>query len=128
MRLLEEFVRIGDKNKPLAYYHPHWTRHSAPLLDHLGAVVDHIEAWATGGAHDEGNFATSCNKCNTRKNSTLAEAYSKLAPGKRVRGRYGEPTHWDGFSSLFLVLAGQGAKLNAGERQWLKELQAAPNE
>ena len=90
MRLLEEFVRGGDENKPLAYYHSHWTRYSAPLLDHLGAVVDHIEAWATGGPHGEGTFATSCNKCNTRKNSKHAEAYSKLAAEKRVRGKYGE--------------------------------------
>jgi len=52
MRLLEEFVRGGDKDKPLAYYHSHWTRHSAPLLDHLGASpktsTDHVALQVLG--------------------------------------------------------------------------------
>jgi hypothetical protein len=48
MRLIEREVRKAGKNEPLSYYHAHWTRHGAPLLDELGAVIDHVEAHSTG--------------------------------------------------------------------------------
>jgi 5-methylcytosine-specific restriction endonuclease McrA len=53
-----------------------------PLLDHLGAVVDHVEAFSRGGTHDETNFVTACNKCNARKNNTDAAAFrrSRVSP------------------------------------------------
>jgi hypothetical protein len=31
----------------------------------------------------------------------------KLKPGKPVKGKHGEPTDWDGLSTVFLVLARQ---------------------
>jgi hypothetical protein len=46
----------------------------------------------------------------------------KLAP---VKGKYGEPLHWDGLSSLFIVLARRYPEaLTTSEREWLKELVA----
>jgi hypothetical protein len=90
----------------------------------MGAVIDHVEAFASGGVHGESNFATACNKCNTRKNSRSAAVYEGERPGKPVRGRFGEPKHWDGLTSLFLVLAGSGIPLTATERAWKKALEA----
>ena len=41
-------------------------------------------------------------------------------PGK---GKYGEPQHWDGLSSLFLMLAERDPPaLTASERGWLRAL------
>src|SRR6266568_5483311 len=42
----------------MAYYHAHWTRDGAPLLDELGAVIDHVEAFSTGGLDSEENLIT----------------------------------------------------------------------
>jgi hypothetical protein len=36
---------------PIAYYDPKWRRDRSPLLDHLGCVIDHIEAHSRGSAH-----------------------------------------------------------------------------
>lgn len=134
LRLLQEFTERGGYPGPLAYFHRNWSRAGAPLLDHLGAVIDHVEAFAKGGAHAEGNFVVACNKCNTRKNSGRAEDYERKNPRKPVRGKYGEPQHWDGFASLFLVLAGLGVELMPAESQWerairkhLEILQAPPS-
>jgi hypothetical protein len=116
-RLLEAFVRQAGYGRPIAYFHRNWSRRSAPLLDHLGAVIDHVEALARGGAHDESNFVVACNKCNTRKTDG-----GPKEPGKRVRGKYGEPNDWDGLASLFLVLADKGAELNPTEHRWAEAL------
>ncbi len=62
-KLLEsELKGAGFAN--LAYYHPHGTRRDAPLLDELGAAIDHIQAFSTGGACSQENFRTACWKCN----------------------------------------------------------------
>jgi hypothetical protein len=99
----------------------------------MGAVIDHVEAFAKGGVHGEGNFVVSCNKCNTRKNDQKAADYERRNPPKPVRGKYGEPQHWDGLASLFLVLAAQGAELGPSESRWERairrhlELESLPN-
>lgn len=123
-RLLQVFVEAFGHQAPLAYFHPNWRRDAAPLLDHMGAVIDHVEAFATGGEHGEANLVTACNKCNARKNSRPAAAYERERPGKPVKGRFGEPKHWDGLTSLFLVLARSGISLTAGEKAWRKALEA----
>jgi hypothetical protein len=87
-------------------------------------VIDHVAAFATGGEHAEANFVTACNKCNARKNIRPAAAYEREQPGKPVKGRLGEPRHWDGLTSLFLVLARSGFRLTAGEKAWKKALEA----
>jgi HNH endonuclease len=92
----------------------------------MGAVIDHIQAHSRGGVANQDNFATSCNKCNTRKGNALAEAFTEGSPLHPVKGKYGEPQTWDGLSQLFIVLAEQTAELSsASEREWLKALAAA---
>src|ERR1019366_4484098 len=44
MKFLEREVRKSGRNERLSYYHAHWTRAGAPLLDELGAAIDHVEA------------------------------------------------------------------------------------
>lgn len=123
-RLLQVFVEASGCRSRLAYFHPNWRRDAAPLLDHMGAVIDHVEAFASGGDHGEPNFVTACNKCNARKNSRSAAAYERERPGKPVKGRFGEPQHWDGLTSLFLVLARSGIPLTPTEKAWRKALDA----
>ena len=84
-RLLQVFVEASGHHAPLAYFHPNWRRDAAPLLDHMGAVIDHVEAFATGGEHGEANFVTACNKCNARKNSRPLRHISVSAPENRSR-------------------------------------------
>ena len=51
--------------------------------------------------------------------------YLKENPLRRVKGKYGEPKHWDGLSSLFVVLARETPDgLTALGRRWLRELEA----
>ncbi len=123
MRMLDRLVRLSGYDGALAYHDPRWRRDRAPLLDHLGAVVDHHEAFARGGAHDESNFVTSCNKCNARKNSSAVAEFTEKSPLRLVKGKYGEPTDWDGFSTVFVVLARTNEDdLTDGERGWLDAL------
>ncbi len=123
MRMIENLARERGHDGPLAYHDPRWRRDRSPLLDHLGAVVDHVEAFSRGGAHDESNFVTACNKCNARKSNAVIDDFQRAVPSRRVKGKYGEPQDWDGFSSLFLVLAPSDPKLSASERGWLAALQ-----
>jgi 5-methylcytosine-specific restriction endonuclease McrA len=122
LKYLERVVRDRGHVGPLAYHHPQWRRDLAPLLDHLGAVIDHVEAFSRGGAHDATNFVTSCNKCNIRKNNAKVDDFTAKSPHLAVKGKYGEPAHWDGLSSLFIVMAQSESSLPASERGWLKAL------
>jgi len=123
MKYLEHYVRGQGHTGTLAYFDLRWRRDAAPLLDHLAAVVDHVEARSGGGADDELNYATACNKCNARKS-----AGPPKEPKHIVKGRYGEPKHWDGLSSVFVALFEQDPKWNGvtkSERDWHKVLTAA---
>jgi len=123
MRLLAKWTTTHGATAELAYHDKNWRRDRAPLLDHLGAVIDHVEAFARGGAHDESNFVTACNKCNTRKSADAVEDFTKRSPATPVKGKYGEPLHWDGLSTVFVVMAQQKlADLTSSEREWLKAL------
>jgi 5-methylcytosine-specific restriction endonuclease McrA len=122
LKFVDGLVRERGHKGPLAYHEPRWRRDRAPLLDHLGAVVDHVEAFARGGAHDESNFVTACNKCNARKNKRGVDAFQQAVPSRAVKGKYGEPQHWDGFSTLFVVLAQGRIDLTPSERGWLVAL------
>lgn len=118
MKYLERLVRDSGYTGRLAYFNLNWRREAAPLLDHMGAVIDHIEAFSKGGAHEESNFATACSKCNARKTDGEPKE-----PRRPVRARYGEPTAWDGLSRVFVALAGRPeAALTASEAGWLKAL------
>jgi 5-methylcytosine-specific restriction endonuclease McrA len=124
LKLLEALARAQGHEEPLAYHHPRWRRDRAPLLDHLGAVIDHVEALSRGGAHEEANFVTACNKCNARKNDSAVHAFKAAVPASPVKGKYGEPVHWDGFSTLFVLFARDATDLTATERKWLAALTA----
>lgn len=91
MRYLELLVRQAGFGGPLAYHDAHWTRRNAPLLDHMGAVIDHVEAHSTGGANVLDNFATACNKCNANKSNAPQADFCKKSPRRAVKGKYGEP-------------------------------------
>src|ERR1022692_3458955 len=89
MRLLEMEVRNAGYNQPLAYYHGHWTRHGAPLLDELGGVLDHVEAFVAGGPCDPDNLVTSCAKCNGRKSAATLGVWNERPKRSRLpRGIY----------------------------------------
>ncbi len=123
LKYLEEFARNEGFGGPLAYHDPRWRRDRAPLLDHLGAVIDHVEAHSRGGSADAENFVTSCNKCNTRKSDTPVQDFTRRLPAHRIKSRYGEPQHWDGLSTIFTILVQrQSANATASERNWLRAL------
>lgn len=126
MRLIEAKVRKAGRDEPLSYYHLHWTRAGAPLLDELGAVIDHVEAFSTGGSSEGSNLATACCKCNGRKGSAPLDKWGKRIIRKPIKGKYGEPQHWDGLSALFVVLAERDPSvLTSSERDWLRVLAGA---
>lgn len=125
MRLIEREIRKAGIDGPLSYYHAHWTRDGAPLLDELGAVIDHVEAHSRDGSSEEPNLATACNKCNGRKSAAPMSEFSKRPQRKPIKGKYGEPQHWDGLSSVFVLLAQRDpVGLSVSEVGWLKVLTA----
>jgi len=123
MKYIERELRASGHGDDLSYYHAHWTRDGSPLLDLLGAVIDHIEAYSTGGEDHIHNLATACNKCNGRKSAATLEQWGERPMDRPITGKYGEPQNWDGLSSLFVMLAQRNrAALSSGERDWLRAL------
>jgi hypothetical protein len=109
MRYLAEFVKQeGCKDAP-AYYNRNWRRRDAPLLDHMGAVIDHVEAHSG------------------RKSASTADAFAKRRPRIPVKGKYGDPLDWDGLSNLFMILVSKNPGIaTSTERTWLRALKRAP--
>lgn len=123
MKFLESEVHRSGHKERLSYHHAHWTREGAPLLDELGAVIDHVDPFSTGGASTEKNLATACNKCNGRKSAAPMDEWSKRPQRQPIKGKYGEPQYWDGLSSVFMILAQRDpAALTVSEKDWLKAL------
>lgn len=123
MRYLENFTHGKGITAPLAYHHPHWTRRDAPLLDHMGAVIDHVAPHRGGGKSDSDNLVTACCKCNALKSAQKREEFERKLQRHRVKGKYGEPAHWDGLSALFVVLIEDNRDIaSASELDWLKHL------
>ena len=123
LKYMEQFLKEQGYEHQTAYYSFRWRRDTSPLLDHLAAVIDHAEAYSTGGAHSVENFVTTCNKCNMRKSNRPVEAMAKNEFGTPVKGRFGEPRYWDGLASMFLVLAGKNpVALTRTERKWYDAL------
>jgi hypothetical protein len=105
------------------YYHPHWTRRDAPLLDYMGAVIDHVDAHSGGGKNDKANLVTSCCKCNALKSDAKFQVFQAKLQRHNVKGKYGEPEHWDGLSTLFMILIeGNRRMASSTERDWLRAL------
>jgi len=125
LKLLGERVAAVLPGVPVAYWDERWRRDQSPLLDQLAASIDHIEAFATGGAHSEENFATICAKCNARKGTRTRAEHATLDAQRVVKGKYGEPTAWDGLASAFVVLASESQRpLTVTEKGWLRALDA----
>ena len=123
MKLLEAELRRTGVTHPLAYYHAHWTRATAPLLDELGAVLDHVKAFSAGGDCIEDNLVTACAKCNGRKSAAPLEDWNQRVIRRPIKGKYGEPQQWDGLSAMFVMIAEKHPKtLTLVERNWLKAL------
>ena len=109
----------------LAYWRFAYHRHGAPLLDELAAVIDHVEVFSSGGLDVGENLATACNSCNMKRNNCEVNKWKRERPAKRIKGKYGEPDAWDGFSSLFLHLAKKyAADLTASEKEWFRALKS----
>ena len=125
MRFLADLVAEGGIEPAPAYYNQQWRRDAAPLLDELAASIDHVEAFAKGGADDASNFAAVCARCNARKSARRVEDYLRDANPWRAKGRHGEPQRWDGFCGVFFVLASRTARsLTRTEQGWLSALRA----
>jgi len=108
----------------VAYWDERWRRDQSPLLDQLAASIDHVQALSKGGEHSEANFATICVKCNVRKGTRTREQYIALDAPRIVKGKYGEPTAWDGLAAVFVMLARDSIRpLTAGENGWLRALE-----
>ena len=123
-KLLQRFVREAHPQWPLAMWGVTLRRDQAPLLDELAAMIDHDVPFKHGGTDDRSNYKTACARCNARKGSTPTDKYLGQNPPWTVKGKYGEPLHWDGLTRLFVVLARKpGTALTARERAWLKVLE-----
>jgi 5-methylcytosine-specific restriction endonuclease McrA len=123
MKFIERELKQSGYTGNLAYFQAHWSRRDAPLLDELGAVIDHVEAFSAGGSSERENLVTACNKCNAQKSSAASSKWDEKRPRKFVKGKYGEPIYWDGLSNLFVMLARKSAtKLSSSDREWLKAL------
>src|SRR5437867_11714458 len=66
LKYIRRFVEGQGYTRPTAYYHESTAdrRDASPLLDELGAVLDHIKAHVEGGGVDQDNLATACARCN----------------------------------------------------------------
>jgi 5-methylcytosine-specific restriction endonuclease McrA len=123
LKLMERFVRESGFSAPLDYYHPNWPRGKAPLLHHLGVEIDHVQAHRGGGSDEESNLVTICHKCNLRKRDLHATEFTRRFPRRLIKGKHGEPEHWDGLSAIFVILLERFPSVgSAADRDWLKYL------
>jgi hypothetical protein len=121
LRYLEALVTWEYCDYPVSYFDSGWRRDRAPLLDELGAVVDHVEAHAAGGVDDCSNLVAACNKCNAHKNSRPADDFVADSRFRPVKGRYGEPRQWDGLVSFFVTYGRRHPdELTPQDRAWLR--------
>jgi len=71
------------------------------------------------------NFVTACNRCNQRKGTKTRQQFMAEANHWVVKGKGGEPTRWDGLTSLFVLSARESPELlTAREKMYLKEFDA----
>jgi 5-methylcytosine-specific restriction endonuclease McrA len=125
LKLLGERASRALPGIQLAYWDERWRRDQSPLLDQLAAEIDHIQAFSTGGDHTEANFATICVKCNSRKGARTREQHAAIDSPRLVKGRYGEPTRWDGLASTFVMLARESPRpLTSTENRWLRAIES----
>ena len=126
LKYIRRLVESRGYSRPTAYYHEStaYRRDASPLLDELGAVLDHIKAHVEGGGTDEDNLATACARCNMRKSAENKDTFTARNPKRRIKSKYGEPEYWDGFVSLFMVLARDNqAAMTSTERAWYRSFE-----
>ncbi|MER3495538.1 MAG: hypothetical protein C4320_01155 [Armatimonadota bacterium] len=85
IRLLELQAK-QISHEEVAYYHRYWTRRDSPLLDGLGACLDHVIAHSAGGDLADGNLCTACSKCNVTKSNSNLEVWDARHKRKPVKG------------------------------------------
>ena len=126
MRFLQEFVKAHGHSRQVAFYDLHWRRDLSPLLDELGASIDHVHAHAKGGSNDPENLATICAKCNVRKGSLTVEEHLRRYKRIPVKSKHGEPQRWDGLASVFVILVDENPGLaTVTEKAWASALKHA---
>ena len=124
MKMLQRELKVAGY-PDLAYWSLRYDRKGAPLLDYSAAVIDHVKSFSKGGSGLIDNLATACNKCNDKKSNSEPKLYSERNPAKKIKSRYGEPTAWDGLSSIFILFGEKHlSDLTTTERQWLRILKA----
>ncbi len=125
MKILSAELRNAGFAEDLAYYHAHWARRNAPLIDELGAVLDHVHAFASGGTCSEDNLVTSCARCNGRKSAADLIAWEQREKRRLVQGKYGEPEFWDGLSTVFIMFTQRNPESHSStDRAWLRALRS----
>ena len=121
MKYLEVEIRKSGHISPISYYNRNWRRSDSPLLDLLGAEIDHVDSHSGGGPSELKNLVTSCHKCNLSKGPKTLTKWNERSKGKPIKSKYGEPQHWDGLSAVFVTLANRHqVALTADERKWIK--------
>jgi len=80
-----------------------------------------MQAHRRGGKDDESNLVTACCKCNALKSDAESKEFQEKLRRRTVKDKYGEPVHWDGLSTLFVILAECSPDiLTKNEREWLQ--------
>ena len=123
-KYIDQFVKDSGYSRPTAYHSDAWRRDKSPLLLEMAAVVDHVTAHVHGGPSSEGNLGTAHHSCNIRKSSAAGETYTTRNPRRQIKSQYGEPEHWDGFVSVFMVLARTyETRLTRTEKSWYQSFE-----
>ena len=124
LKYLEAYVASRIPDVPVTYWQANWRRDAAPLLDELAASVDHVVPHSRGGSDDPSNLAAVCARCNARKGARSDDDYLKEKRPWKVRGKYGDPQHWDGLSAAFVTLAREDTtRLSRSEKNWLEAIE-----
>jgi len=63
--------------------------------------------------------------CSARSRSTPTSQHLKHHPPHKVKGKHGEPRHWDGLAKLFVALVEENPHPTSVERAWLAALKGA---
>jgi hypothetical protein len=127
LKYLLRYARQQGYTGPLAWFSFAWRRDASPLLDELGAVVDHVKAFSADREHDPRTTSRQpAQGAMSERVSSSADEFRKKHPLRRIRGKYGEPLHWDGLSTLFVLFVRQDATgVTRAEMEWYEALRKA---
>jgi hypothetical protein len=123
MKFLQQYVQSRLPDAKLAYWSLAYRRDASPLLVELAAMIDHVEPISGGGSNEKTNLVMACYECNTRKSNMGAAKFLEKYPPKPVKGKYGDPKHWDGLTMLFVTLLQQNpGAVTRSELEWYEAL------